>query len=293
MIQSLSALTLLITAVFAQQDCTKTDGTAGDGISCKCILGTLKQTCKAEQVCNVNSEIKVKTDCCTNCCKSASCTCPDEKKLCLYPTCPSVDGSAIFKGFKDVNDDTKIKVKHCQCGNGICNMGQKCNKADSTKCNWDPCPTGGKIWVSATVSSYECKCSETVNCMSGYLCTSDGQCEAPACDPTDGSAKSTATMKGDSPGCKCGSPIDGFQPHCFSGEQLFCDASRTNGPKDCRCGFDSKGSCTADSTINSGSDGSGSSNSNSTGGKSQGITLVVAKLIVVVTAFASFLCAYA
>jgi hypothetical protein len=107
----------------------------------KCAISTKK--------CDSSYKAKVPAPtCCDNCCKSNECNCKAE--LCIYPKCPSSDGSKVFTGFTDSVDLTSITADKCGCGDANlkkCLIGQICvvstaNKKPQT-CNC--CSKGGTV----------------------------------------------------------------------------------------------------------------------------------------------------
>ena len=283
-------LLLPLLATAATPDCTKTDGSAGDGIRCNCEkTSSVKETCLPYQTCNINSVLTRPDDCCSKCCRSTSCTCPNEPVLCVYPTCPVVDGSALFLGFTDANDDKKVKVRKCQCSGEVCSAGQTCTStaAANKKCQYKTCPADGAVWLSMKDKGgvgdlyAPCQCSADTDCQIGWICK-DSKCSRPICNPADGSAANTESIY-KTVGCTCGAEIDGWQPTC-SGDLNFCDASRANDAGSCRCAKDAKGDC------GTGSGGGSGVGSNSTVGSSASKRFISSAVAVVAAVATSFVC---
>ena len=232
--------------------CTKTDGSAGDGIRCFCTKSSsVKKTCLPLQLCNSDNAA-------------------NENMLCVYPTCKVIDGSALFLGFTDANDATKVTVNRCQCGGIGCHTGQSCNsaEADDAKCQYQACTDA--LWMGIKdkggndfASFCTCDMATKEVCSKGYLCKNK-KCVQPACSPSDGSAANTVDdVSGQ--GCACGPVMnDGWQPLC-SGDQQFCDASRRNDDDSCRCGVDATGACMMGDSGGGGKPGKGGSSTGNTG----------------------------
>ena len=231
--------------------CTKTDASAGDGIRCLCTKSSsVYKTCLPLQLCNSDNAANA-------------------DMLCVYPTCPVIDGSALFLGFTDANDATKVTVNRCQCGGIGCSTGQSCNsaEADDAKCQYQACTDA--LWMGIKdkggndFASF-CTCDKATKevCSRGYLCKNK-KCVKPVCSPSDGSAANTVDVD-KYVGCACGAVMDdGWQPAC-NGDQLFCDASRANDAGSCRCGVDATGACMAGDSGSGGKPGNTGGNTTST-----------------------------